>query len=255
MRLKKSTIIFISVLAFAIISYCSSCTLRNMVKYNFADINDYKIFPMRIAEASNKPYQYNYSKPRVNLNNAVPQANNNFKDYLLKNKTVAFLVIKNDSIQHEFYLDNYDTASIVPSFSVAKSVTSILIGSAIQDGFIKDVQEPITTYIPELKKNGFEKVTIEHVLQMTSGIAFNESYWNPTGEAAKFYYGNKLIKYCTNLKLKEIPGTKFEYVSGNTQLLGLVLQRALKNTTLTNYLNKKLMATAWHAIQCNMEFR
>jgi CubicO group peptidase (beta-lactamase class C family) len=91
-----------------------------------------------------------------------------------------------------------------------------------------------------MKKNGFEKVSIEHVLQMTSGIAFNESYWNPTGEAAKFYYGNELEKYTLNLKLKQQPGLSFDYVSGNTQLLGLLLQRALKTKTITQYLNEKI---------------
>jgi CubicO group peptidase (beta-lactamase class C family) len=123
---------------------------------------------------------------------------------------------------------------------MAKSVTSILIGCAIDDGFIKSVEEPITNYIPELSKKGFEKVKIKHLLQMTSGIHFNESYINPFGDAAAFYYGLNLRKKMSKMKLDKEPGKEFNYISGNTQLLGLVLERALKNKTITSYLQDKL---------------
>jgi CubicO group peptidase (beta-lactamase class C family) len=102
------------------------------------------------------------------------------------------------------------------------------------------VNEPITNYIPELLKNGFDKVTIKHLLQMTSGIKFNESYVNPFGDAASFYYGLNLRKIISKMKLKTEPGKEFEYVSGNTQLLGLVLERALKNKAITSYLQEKI---------------
>ncbi|MBC7524616.1 MAG: serine hydrolase, partial [Flavobacterium sp.] len=134
----------------------------------------------------------------------------------------------------------YEKQNIVPSFSMAKSVTSILIGCAIDEGLIKSVDEPITNYIPELTKNGFDKVTIKHVLQMTSGIRFNESYINPFGHAAGFYYGLNLRKKIKRLKLKREPGKKFQYTSGNTQLLGLILERSLKGRTITSYLQEKL---------------
>jgi CubicO group peptidase (beta-lactamase class C family) len=123
---------------------------------------------------------------------------------------------------------------------MAKSISSILIGCAIDDGLIKSVDESITNYIPELKKNGLEKVTIKHLLQMTSGIKFNESYINPFGDAASFYYGLNLRKQIAKMKLKHEPGKKFEYISGNTQLLGLVLERSLRGKTITQYLQDKL---------------
>ncbi|MFN7676233.1 serine hydrolase [Flavobacterium sp.] len=116
---------------------------------------------------------------------------------------MAFLIIKNDTIQYEKYFKGYDKESIVPSFSMAKSVTSILIGCAIDEELIKSVDEPITNYIPELTKNGFDKVTIKHLLQMTSGIRFNESYVNPFGDAASFYYGLNLRKEIENQHLFE----------------------------------------------------
>jgi CubicO group peptidase (beta-lactamase class C family) len=123
---------------------------------------------------------------------------------------------------------------------MAKSVTSILIGCAIDEGFIKSVDEPITNYIPELNEKGFDKVTIRHLLQMTSGIEFKESYSNPFGDAASFYYGRNLRKKISKMEMKTEPGTQFEYISGNTQLLGLVLERALHGKSVTQYLQEKL---------------
>lgn len=215
----------------------TSCQLGRFVFYNFADINDHKKFQSRPLTADISPYSFqttNSGKFPTELNGT------SFDKYLEDNKTVAFLIIKNDTIQYEKYFKGYDKESIVPSFSMAKSITSILIGCAIDEGLIKSVDEPITNYIPELIKNGFDKVTIKHLLQMTSGIKFNESYINPFGDAASFYYGLNLRKEIGKMKLKTEPGKQFDYVSGNTQLLGLVLERSLKDKAITQYLQEKI---------------
>ena len=215
----------------------TSCQLGRFVVYNFADIKDHKKFKSRALTANSLPYNFqttNAGKTPEKIND-VP-----FEKFLKNHKTVAFLIIKNDTIQYEKYFRGYEKQSIVPSFSMAKSVTSILIGCAIDDGLIKSVDEPITNYIPELTKNGFDKVTIKHVLQMTSGIKFNESYINPFGDAAGFYYGLNLRKKIKKMKMKSEPGKKFKYTSGNTQLLGLILERSLKGKTVTSYLQERL---------------
>lgn len=215
----------------------TSCHLGRFVFYNFADIKDHEKFQSRPLTASASSFNFQTTKK-----GKFPKELNNipFDKYLEDNHTVAFLIIKNDTIQYEKYFKGYDKESIVPSFSMAKSVTSILIGCAIDEGLIKSIEEPITNYIPELIKNGFDKVTIKHLLQMTSGIKFNESYVNPFGDAASFYYGLNLRKEIAKMKLKTEPGKQFEYVSGNTQLLGLVLERSLKNNTITSYLQEKI---------------
>ncbi len=215
----------------------SSCQLGRFVFYNFADINDHKKFPSRPLKKG--PDAFSFQKTATGK---FPKEidNSPFDQYLKDHKTVAFLIIKNDTIQYEKYFKGYDQESIVPSFSMAKSVTSILIGCAIDEGLIKSVDEPITEYIPELNKDGFDKVTIKHLLQMTSGIQFNESYANPFGDAASFYYGLNLRKQIGKMKLKSEPGKQFEYISGNTQLLGLILERVLKGKTVTQYLQEKL---------------
>lgn len=215
----------------------TSCQLGRFVFYNFADINDHKKFQSRPLQKGADAFSF----PKA-IRGKVPKEiyNGPFDQYLEDHKTVAFLIIKNDTIQYEKYFKGYGHESIVPSFSMAKSVTSILMGCAIDEGLIKSVDEPITKYIPELNKDGFDKVTIKHLLQMTSGIQFNESYVNPFGDAASFYYGLNLRKQIGKMKLKSEPGKQFEYISGNTQLLGLILERVLKGKTVTQYLQEKL---------------
>lgn len=159
---------------------------------------------------------------------------------LEKTNTVAFLIIQGDWLHFESYAHDYDESSIVASFSMAKSFLSVLIGIAIDEGLIASEQDPVTKYVPELRENGFDKVTIKHLLQMTSGMKFSESYYSPFADAADFYYGTRLRKHLIQLKLKRNPGEKFEYVSGSSQLLGLILERALKNKTVTQYLQEKI---------------
>lgn len=221
------------------------CTVGRFVKWNFADRRDHKKFPTRALPASPEPFHYPVAAQEIGPRTANDKGKQiPFDTWLEKHKTTAFLVIRRDTIVYERYFKGYDEARIHPSFSMAKSVVSMLIGTAIADGLIRDVQQPIVDLIPELKANGFEGVTIEHVLQMTSGIDFQESYVNPFGTVAKFYYGRQLEKYTLKLKLKRPPGTKWEYVSGDTQLLGLLLTRALRAKgdprTLTQYLSDRL---------------
>ena len=219
----------------------SSCKISRFIVYNFADITDHKIFPEREISKAETSFQFPHSKKKKTPSNITAgEESMAFDAFLEKNKTVGFIIIQNDSIQYESYTNGYDESSIVPSFSMAKSICSILIGCAIDDKLIASVDEPIINYIPELKENGFEEVTIKHVLQMTSGIKFNESYFNPFGDAANFYYGRNLRKAISKMKLKNGPGRTFEYVSGSSQLLGLVLERALEDKSITAYLEEKL---------------
>ncbi|WP_297334075.1 serine hydrolase [Flavobacterium sp.] len=218
-----------------------SCKLGRFAYYNFANITDHEIFPYRTAEKGDYIFAYavaeNGKAPKKIM---IAGKETTFDDYLEKNRTVAFLIIQNDTIQYEKYFKGYSQDAIVASFSMAKSVTSILIGCAIDDGYIQSVNDPVTNYIPELKGNGLQGVTIEHLLQMTSGIKFSESYTNPFGDAATFYYGRNLTNAVLKRKLKKEPGSSFSYSSGDTQVLGMVLQRALKGKNITEYFEEKI---------------
>lgn len=219
----------------------SSCKVSRFIIYNFADINDHKKFPSRPLNPGDEtfyftPANHTWVPEPIEVDESIVP----FDQYLEQNHTVAFLIIRNDSILYERYFDGYEQSSIVPSFSMAKSVTSILIGCALDEGLIQSIEEPITRYIPELQDKGFEQVTIKHLLQMTSGIKFNESYYNPFGDAATFYYGTNLRRAIRGMKIETEVGKRFKYSSGDTQLLGLVLERALKGKTITQYLEEKI---------------
>jgi len=219
----------------------NSCKVGRFIIYNFADVNDHKKFPSRHIEKGENQFQFSITdNGKVPKEIDVDGENHLFEKYLGDNKTVAFLIIQNDTIQYENYWDEYDKSSIVPSFSMAKSITSILIGCAIDDELIKSVDEPVTNYIPELEENGFDKVTIENLLQMTSGLDFNEGYSNPFGDVATFYYGRNLRKAIKKMELESDPDQKFDYASGNAQLLGLILERSLKDKTISEYLEEKI---------------
>ncbi|HEU0137639.1 MAG TPA: serine hydrolase [Flavobacterium sp.] len=219
----------------------SSCKLGRFVYYNFANITDHKIFPKRDLQAAAVPYQFPV-RPVSRSPKSVSYlgGEHSFEEFLDYSKTVAFVVIRNDTIQYERYFDGYDESKVVASFSMAKSVTSLLIGCALDDGLIKSIDEPVVKYVPELRAEGMEKVTIRHLLQMMSGIRFSESYSNPFGDAATYYYGTNLRRAISRRKLDNEPGTVFSYSSGDTQLLGLVLERALKDRSITAYLQEKI---------------
>ncbi len=224
----------------------SSCSVGRFFLYNFADTRDNRKFPSRPLPASTTPFTYPDSRQQLSPGPVTHEGSTlPFEQFLQAHRTVAFLIIKHDSVAYEHYFNGYDRSRVHPSFSMAKSITGILIGCAIADGYIRDIQQPVTDFIPEMRKNGWDRVTVEHVLQMTSGMDFNESYVNPFGPTAKFYYGRRLYKHIFNLKLKRQPGERFEYVSGGSQILGSILERAIRSKgdstrTVTAYLNEKL---------------
>ncbi len=221
------------------------CKVGRFFIYNFADTNDHRRFPSRELSASSTPFHFaEAATEKAPKTVSVGGKEVPFDQFLEEHRTVSFLVIQRDTILYERYFKGYDPSRIHTSFSMAKSVVSMLIGCAIEDGMITSVDQPVTDFIPELRENSFDKVTVEHLLQMTSGLKFNESYVNPFGDAATFYYGRRLYKSMAKMKLKYPPGEHFEYQSGSSQLLGWVLERALRNAndprTITAYLNDKL---------------
>lgn len=212
----------------------TSCLPARFAWYNFSDITDYRIFPSRPLPKSSAPFYFKTS------NRPADSRLSKLDSLALQDKTVAVLIIRNDSLLFEHYYQGYDAGSTVASFSMAKSYTSALIGAAIAEGKIQSVNDPVTRYIPEWKgRDGFDALTIRHLLMMASGLKANESYYNPFGQAAKIYYGRNLRGNLRHLKMAYPPGEEFAYRSINTQVLGLVLERAT-GTTITNYLYEKI---------------
>jgi CubicO group peptidase (beta-lactamase class C family) len=177
----------------------SSCHVARFFYYNFADMGDYKKFPSQKVDNPLKPFLFKEGAKQIDPNIPLRFNQKNYRtfdQFLEKERTLSFLIIRNDSVLYQNYFQHYDSASILPSFSLAKSFVSALVGIAIAEKTIKSVHQPITDFIPELKNTpGFDKITFEHLLNMRSGIDFNEGYSSPFADMAKYYYGLNLKKY------------------------------------------------------------
>ncbi len=151
-----------------------------------------------------------------------------FDQFMEHNGTVAIVVLQRGKVVLERYYQGYQRDSMATSFSVAKSVVSALVGIAIAGGHIGGIDDPITRYVPELAKSDarFAKITIAHLLAMRSGIRFDEGYRSPLDDAARFYLTADLLSRLTSLSIGQPPNQALHYSSGDTQLLGLIVQRA-----------------------------
>jgi CubicO group peptidase (beta-lactamase class C family) len=170
--------------------------------------------------------------------------NGSLVNYLEASGTTAFLVIHKDKLVYERYFDGYDESSLNTSFSMAKSYASALVGIAIDEGYIKSVNEPITNYIPGLLKKDkrFESITIRNLLTMSSGIKYEEGGdlpWSEEADDTKTYYSTDLRELALNCRIEGEPGEYFEYNNYNPLLVGLILERAT-GMSVSRYLQEKL---------------
>lgn len=211
--------------------------LFKAVWYNFANIDDYKIFTNNtVTTGIHQPWpvsaNYNQQPLPIDLNS------------LLENlHTVAMVAIKNDSVLYEHYWDGYSDSSWSGSFSMAKSITSLLVGAALKDSQIKSLQEPVGNYLPEFKEGAKAAVTIADLLTMSSGSDWRETYSDPFSVTTELYYGSDAYATATGVQIVKTPGTEHRYKSGDTQLLGLVVEKAT-GKSLSAYAAEKL----WHPL-------
>jgi CubicO group peptidase (beta-lactamase class C family) len=152
-------------------------------------------------------------------------------EYFARNHVTGFLVIRRDTVLLERYFHGADRRSRFVSQSIAKSILSILVGTAVEQGLIRSVDDPVTAYLPDLAGTGYHEVSIKNVLQMATGVGYSEDYRDSTSGAAAI--GAALVTgrpsfadFVRSMKPTDVPpGTAFEYQSVNTQLLGLLLEK------------------------------
>lgn len=154
-------------------------------------------------------------------------------------ESTSFLVFKDGKLAFEKYWGKFNESYPTNSFSAVKSVISILIGIAIDEGKIESIQQPVSDFLPEFKNGGKSKITIEHLLTMSSGLNWEESGGNPYSDNARGYFGGDLQKHISSLEVEEEPGKVFKYKSGNTQVLGFIL-KAATGKSVSDYLQEKL---------------
>lgn len=166
-------------------------------------------------------------------------SNISFSDFLQMTHTNAFLVIRNGKIAYENYLNGKSQSSRLPSYSVAKTMTSLVIGQLMEQGKVRE-SDTFVSFYPEYKTGtSFDKVTVKDLLDMNSGIGVSDNY--PTGPsgwgvAIAQMYATTDMKWFVqhNRKMREVPGTFPEYRSVNTQLLGMIAQK-VSGEPLSNY--------------------
>ena len=198
------------------------------------DINELKSFAYREMTATKPqpwPVSVNYNKVKID---AVLMKK--MEDF----KTTSYLVIKNDSIIYENYWEQYNDKSVTNSFSMAKSFTAALIGIAIKQGLIKNVDEPVGNYIDSYKEGDKAKITIKHLLTMSSGVDFDETYSSPWAWPSEAYYGDDVNALTLKSGVKEAPGITWKYKGGDSQLLGIILKKILGNKSISAFAAENL---------------
>ena len=199
-----------------------------------ATIDDGELFPKNMILAEKpKPWILDslYNKKKLP---------SNLLSELKKSETVSFLIIKNGKLLHEEYWEGYNKNSVSNSFSMAKTITSLLLGAAITDERIKSENQFFSDFYPDFSPTEFGKfLTLKNLITMESGLDWDEKYHNPFSPNAKAYYGNNLFDAVMNQKIVKTPGKSFVYQSGNTQLLGFAIKKAV-NMPLASYASKKL---------------
>lgn len=152
-------------------------------------------------------------------------------------ETAAYLIVKNDSIFYEYYEKGFTTNSKTNSFSMAKSIVSALLFKAIDDGYIKNLDTPVVNFFPNLSGEYASELTVGDLSSMASGLNWEESYKSPFSITARANYTDDLKPIIADLKVVAPPGKSFKYLSGATQLLGMVIEKAT-NKSLSKYLSE-----------------
>ncbi|KDA02191.1 serine hydrolase domain-containing protein [Hyphomonas oceanitis] len=165
--------------------------------------------------------------------------------YLASNRTAGLVILQDGKVRLERYALGFDDDGRWTSFSVAKSLTSTLVGAAIRDGAIKSLNDPVSDYIDELSGSAYADVTVEQLLTMTSGIAWNEDYDDPNSDVAQFDKHpaetgkSATATYMATLPRAHPPGEVWNYSTGETNLIGILVIRAT-GKPLAEYLSEKV---------------
>jgi len=199
---------------------------------NTAFISDYKYFENReIKNSIPQPWLIHKNYNSVEESEKLKKLNE-------ERKTKSFLVIKNDSIVFEKYYDGHKQTSLSNSFSMAKSIVTSLMGKAIMEGKIKGLDQPLSDYFEEYKEGIASELTVGDLASMSSGMKWAEKYYSVINITSESYFTNDLRSVILGQEIIKKPGQNFRYSSGDTQLLGMVIEKAT-GTTLTNYLSEE----------------
>ncbi len=255
---KYSMMILLLFLAIAL----NSCVALRGVRYGKPGVENFKLFPRDSVFTSRHPYQKFYNYPDLyhldTMHVNVYLARRDITKSMTLDESMsmidapqACLIVRNDTILYEHYHGGWNCKSKSNIFSLTKTITAILCGVALQEGYINSLDDVVTRYIPELRKYNpsFDSLRIQHLLDMTAGLDFKENYsWNPFSQMAKLYMGRDVMKQIKRLKFKNKPGERYSYNSMTTAILGVVIERATKKP-YAQYLTE----TLWQPLQMEQD--
>lgn len=213
-------------------------------------VTDYKFFPERIIEKSASPYVYekdinsDLSHFTVNYKSGKKNKSYALSSFVEKTDTTSLIIVKDDKIVYEQYANGYTENSVNTSFSMSKSVVSLLVGKAVEEGYIKSVTQPISDYIKEFEDKPISKVTIEDLLLMRSPIKYDEEKPLWFGDDTLTYFYDDLRELALkHTKLTDEYGGRFHYNNYHPLLLGIILERST-GVSVSKYFEK----TIWQPI-------
>lgn len=169
--------------------------------------------------------------------------------FMAGQRSAAVVVLHRGQLRLERYGLDFDAQGRWTSFSVAKSITSTLVGAALKDGYIRSMEDKVSDYIAQLKGSAYDDVTIRQLLTMTSGVRWNEDYADPNSDVAKFNNHkpeegvDAIVSYLRRLPREAPAGTRWHYSTGETNLVGILLAQATKKP-LATYLSEKIWVPA-----------
>ena len=197
-----------------------------------AFLEDYEVFDNRTVEAAELPQEwplhenYNTIEPTERLLKA-------HEEY----RSVAYLIIKNDSIFHEKYYNGYSDTSKSNSFSMAKSMVTGMLGKAIEEGKIESIDQKVGDFFEEFNEGYAADLTVGDLASMASGLDWVEEYYNPLNITTRSYFTDDLESLLRNRRITGKPGQEYLYLSGNTQLLGMLIRQAV-GANLSEYFSE-----------------
>lgn len=200
------------------------------------------LYPTREIRAGS--YQLELPRNEVDFSDlryTVADQSFSIEDFMLHNHVGGLLVIKNGAIKLERYGLGNTEDSLWVSYSMSKSATSMLLGAAIQDGYIASVDDMVTDYLPRLKGSSYDEVSLKDVLQMASGVEWDEDYADPNSDVATYPSGEviELLRFLGNKERVAEPGDVFNYNTGETDLVGAIVRAAIGNN-LASYIENKI---------------
>jgi CubicO group peptidase (beta-lactamase class C family) len=204
------------------------------------------LFPVRIVVRKGSPKALE-SSPKKLQDVQFQSGGRSFDlyDYLADSRVAGIIVFKDGKIAFEDYELGTGPQTRWPSFSVAKSITSTLVGAALQQGLIKSLDDPLTKYIPELRGGAYEGVSVRNVLQMASGVKWNETYTDPRSDRRKLLdlqlarKPGAILSFMSGLSRAGAPGSIWNYNTGESFLVGALIERAA-HKPLATYLSETL---------------